>query len=474
MEEDAPLVSFKKALVTAMEIVEDMDFPLPLYELFHLALKIPFNSETHTTQLSEITIDAKKQELLNLVEETKLDRKVQEWSATLGWVLQNFVRVEEPHPLLKLDLEVGELSRLSSEMFAASEIGLSPLQLTATLTDLPKRIFFSDARFLLTSEPHSCTTRGGGRLTEEELLDDLEMRSLVLLSRGIVCDCARCQWEKSGAGDLATLKDLMDFFVWQENWAEALKVSIALKDDWLTAKFLGYLSEFGRRERLLRKIAKVDERAAEAVLESDAYFRGPVTPSSSSWEGVYESKHGGSIHVAEGVLDAGECASLIDQTETFLGGKWTTARHYAVPTTDVALYKIPFLLAWYNLQLKQIIFPMLRKQFEIEENQQLRVFDSFLVKYDAAGGQRRLPLHDDQSVYSLTIALNRVSDYDGGGTFFLEPGEVCKTDVGGIVSFEGCCEHAGVAITKGIRYIIAAFLWAEPIACVGDTQCGEV
>ena len=48
MEEDAPLVSFKKALVTAMEIVEDMDFPLPLYELFHLALKIPFNSETHT------------------------------------------------------------------------------------------------------------------------------------------------------------------------------------------------------------------------------------------------------------------------------------------------------------------------------------------------------------------------------------------------------------------------------------------
>ena len=55
--------------------------------------------------------------------------------------------------------------------------------------------------------------------------------------------------------------------------------------------------------------------------------------------------------------------------------------------------------------------------------------DAFVVKYDAAA-QRGLPMHCDQSVYSLTLALNPFTDYDGGGTFFDSLGVSLRPDVG--------------------------------------------
>jgi hypothetical protein len=51
------------------------------------------------------------------------------------------------------------------------------------------------------------------------------------------------------------------------------------------------------------------------------------------------------------------------------------------------------------------------------------VHDAFIVKYrqdpKCATSQRHLPLHADQSTHSLTIALNPLGDYEGGGTYFV-------------------------------------------------------
>ena len=41
----------------------------------------------------------------------------------------------------------------------------------------------------------------------------------------------------------------------------------------------------------------------------------------------------------------------------------------------------------------------------------MRIFDAFVVKYCARGGQRHLPLHRDQSTHSFTIALNASDAY---------------------------------------------------------------
>jgi hypothetical protein len=178
----------------------------------------------------------------------------------------------------------------------------------------------------------------------------------------------------------------------------------------------------------------------------------------------------------EAVLNAKECAEMILLVERHQQKHWTTSRHYAVPTTDIPVYKIPALLEWFNLQLEGLIYPMVRKQFleASPDNSQnghhhsenppfstLRIMDAFLVKYDFELGQRRLPLHNDQSDYSLTIAMNPMDEYGDGGTFFSDSGETVKTDVGGIISFEGQLSHAGMSITRGTRYIIVCFICVE-------------
>lgn len=128
------------------------------------------------------------------------------------------------------------------------------------------------------------------------------------------------------------------------------------------------------------------------------------------------------------------------------------------------------------------IFPLLRMQYADDlydepgsvpegrvscrrrrQLRRLRVLDAFFVKYSAAGGQKRLPLHSDESEYSLTIAMNSLCEYENGGTYFFESDRVKKTDTGGIISFEGECEHAGEAITSGTRYIIVVFLYSEAV-----------
>lgn len=72
-----------------------------------------------------------------------------------------------------------------------------------------------------------------------------------------------------------------------------------------------------------------------------------------------------------------------------------------------------------------------------------------------------MPTHADDSHFSLTIALNPLSEYQGGGTSFDETGAVLRPDVGGVVCFPGSLRHGGDTVTKGVRYVVAAFLWVE-------------
>ena len=70
-------------------------------------------------------------------------------------------------------------------------------------------------------------------------------------------------------------------------------------------------------------------------------------------------------------------------------------------------------------------------------------------------------MHCDQSEFSLTVALNSVEEYDGGGTYFAEHGEVLNCNAGGVISFHGNMYHGGHPITNGIRYILVAFLYSD-------------
>lgn len=311
-------------------------------------------------------------------------------------------------------------------------------------------------------------------------LHELEIRSEMLEEKGLVkCQCLRCCFERDPLTDILLsshdLNLLLEHAKVQMRYDDAMDVAEAIvklnpRDGAALlnqARIAGWLGDFQKREQLLKEAAiLVDDQAINTALkETRAYYRKKEGDRSDNSSIVWETAKGleECVYVGENVLDAEECRQMVNLTEQYQKerGSWTTSRHYAVPTTDVPVYQIPELLAWFNVQLEQRIFPAMEAHFDTEGR--LRVFDAFLVKYDADAGQKRLPLHNDQSEFSLTIAMNPMACYEGGGTYFNDVDETTKTDVGGIISFKGELLHAGQMITKGQRYVIVCFIYEEDL-----------
>ena len=61
---------------------------------------------------------------------------------------------------------------------------------------------------------------------------------------------------------------------------------------------------------------------------------------------------------------------------------------------------------------------------------------------------------------SLTVSMNCLDQYDGGGTYFAKRCGALNCDVGGVVGFKGSLLHGGHPITTGKRYIIVVFAHA--------------
>lgn len=85
--------------------------------------------------------------------------------------------------------------------------------------------------------------------------------------------------------------------------------------------------------------------------------------------------------------------------------------------------------------------------------------------------QRSLPLHRDQSTHSFILALNPLTEYKGGGTYFADLKEAVRTPQGHLLSFAGGqILHAGDPVVSGTRYIIAAFVLLEDESSSSDKQ----
>eukprot|EP00979_Chaetoceros_neogracilis_P008606 scaffold1909_cov247-Chaetoceros_neogracile.AAC.2 len=172
-------------------------------------------------------------------------------------------------------------------------------------------------------------------------------------------------------------------------------------------------------------------------------------------------------HPQNPIFTSDECAKAVEWAESAAKsrvGGWTTSRHYAVPTTDIPIHEIPLLLDWFNRVLCDRLQPLLAMQFgEAEvgkDGAKILIHDAFIVRYDATGGQKYLPLHRDQSTHSLTIALNSNGEYDGGGTYISAIEKAVRPSKGGVLSFRGDqLLHGGDPVVQGRRYIIVAFCY---------------
>lgn len=97
---------------------------------------------------------------------------------------------------------------------------------------------------------------------------------------------------------------------------------------------------------------------------------------------------------------------------------------------------------------------------DIREIEHFRSFESGLTFLTRTFKSKvDLPEHEDGSPWSFVLPLNSPQEYDGGGTQFVElDGQpVFRPAQGTAVLFSGRNRHRGVAITRGVRYILAGF-----------------
>jgi hypothetical protein len=190
------------------------------------------------------------------------------------------------------------------------------------------------------------------------------------------------------------------------------------------------------------------------------------------------------LHVLPALLSAPECAALLTAVlDTVAEEGWQNSRHTAYPTTDFRASDVGS-AAWplSRTLLEQRALPAMATLFGFRASQ-LSFRDLFFVKYSGAeeGVQSGLAAHRDGSLLSLNILLNAPSEFDGGGTLFLEenvalsrpaPGlDAASSDaesrpVADVVAIgRGDCLvhcgrllHSGVPISRGQRYLLVGFV----------------
>lgn len=166
------------------------------------------------------------------------------------------------------------------------------------------------------------------------------------------------------------------------------------------------------------------------------------------------------------------CRQLIEwaKDRAFKREGWTTSRHYAVPTNDIPIHASPELLSWFVEWFRGTAVPLLQSQFQTDQN--FFVHDAFLVRYSAGSSSDYLPLHYDESTHSFILALN--SEFEGGGTYFHSLDHTLVPCCGSLVSFRGNqLLHGGNVVTKGERFILAAFLYVDDEAKVESKRSSQ-
>ena len=180
-----------------------------------------------------------------------------------------------------------------------------------------------------------------------------------------------------------------------------------------------------------------------------------------------------SIHVTrEAVLTNEEIEAVIAEAGAALGAGARANFTYAERQNldEVHTAELPRTRAWLASRLADTFFPLLAERYGLDPAG-LRVFDSLVIRYDAARDAVRLPVHRDTSLLSLNIALSAPGvEYDGGGTYFeaLRRGgtredATLSLDRGHAMCHPSGLRHGGHRIVRGTRWVLVVFVLAEHI-----------
>lgn len=205
----------------------------------------------------------------------------------------------------------------------------------------------------------------------------------------------------------------------------------------------------------------------------DAFLSLDVPPEAAPPEIV--AAEGGSLHLVHAskqpLFSASDCADLIRHARVTAETRgWTTDRHVHAPTCDIPCHELPAeAVAWVRRNLRGTLYEAVRACFpgSIPDSSLLRCQDCFVVRYDGDGGEPSSPgfaslkPHQDESTFSITVALNDRAEYEEGGLWIASTGDVLNGDAGTTLLFCGDIVHGGYPVAKGTRWIWTIFLYLD-------------
>jgi 2OG-Fe(II) oxygenase superfamily len=190
------------------------------------------------------------------------------------------------------------------------------------------------------------------------------------------------------------------------------------------------------------------------------------------WKGLLPpTVRGRLIHAStEPILPRSACQFLMEAAQEAVQNRgWTKDRHIQAPTCDIPVFDLPLpARVWCRRALQNTLLPLLAKTVAPELDiapTELHIQDCFIVRYD--GGEENGPgfaslrPHEDESLLSLTIALNDQCEYEGGGLYIHATGDLLNGDAGTVLCFAGQLVHGGYPVTKGTRWILTVFLYVD-------------
>lgn len=161
--------------------------------------------------------------------------------------------------------------------------------------------------------------------------------------------------------------------------------------------------------------------------------------------------------VAKKFLNDYFCDKIIEESEKYAvnNNGWTTERHSSYPTTDCCLKEIKNILPLF-FEHYDLIINLIKDKCNIENGVLFIIQDAFIVKYEH-DKQCELEMHSDGGDVTVNILLSNSTDFEGGGTLFIDDNLTYLLEKGDMLIHRGNDRHSALKVTSGKRYVLVIF-----------------
>lgn len=179
-----------------------------------------------------------------------------------------------------------------------------------------------------------------------------------------------------------------------------------------------------------------------------------------------------------------ECQAIIFEAETRNNGEsdvWNSHEQYykSMKITRNIANELPSTREFLGKACIERVFPLLQQMYPnlcpqgIDGLKKFRIFSAKVLKYDASTLNDYLGVHHDGSLLTFLVALNKLEEYQGGGTYIEPLGRSIRYEQGHLLCHPGIVRHGGEKVTDGVRYVLAVWIDIHGIKEYDRQLCEE-